>query len=194
MGRCGCPASRRREGRLGLYEGPLTSIEKADVRFSDGEWTVRLAEWSAPLSAAPGGELTSLFYWQAAGAAPQDYAVSLHLADVTGKVVASVVGQPSWFTPRPATAWRKGGDGTEGAGGVIAALTLRVPKDVQPGRYDLVVGWMDARTGAQLNHVTGVGNPEGDAAVLGPVTIDPLAGPRPDACCLAAEPCCTSME
>ncbi len=185
------PGFARREGRLRLYEGPLTSIETSGAAFAGADWTVRLAEWSAPMSAAPGGELPILLYWQAAGAAPQAYSVFLHLADVTGKIVAAVEGEPTWFTPRPATTWQVGSDG---AAGVIDAHTIAVPGDVQPGRYELVVGWIDGRNGERLSHVSGLGNSAGEEAVLGPVTIDPMAGPRPDACCLAAEACCTSME
>lgn len=185
------PGLARRGGRLGLHEGPLAPIETADARFAAADWTVRLAEWSAPLSAAPGGALTALFYWQAAGPAPDDVRVFLHLVDVTGQVLAAVDEQPTWFTPRPATAWRAGSDGLAG---VIDAHTIVVPKSVEPGRYELVVGWTHVGTGARLDRVTELGNREGSEVVLGPVTIDPMAGPRPDACCLMAEACCTSME
>ena len=185
------PGLARRDGRLGLWEGPLAPIDIANAAFASANWTVRLAEWSAPLSAAPGGELTTLLYWQASDPAPGDTAVFLHLRDATGRVIASLNGQPTWFIPRPAAAWKSGSDN---AMGLIDAHTLAVPGDVEPGRYDLVVGWADAQTGERFRRVTGAGNREGDEAVLGPVTIDPMARPRPDACCLAEEACCTSME
>ena len=185
------PGLARRDGRLGLWEGPLTPIDTANAAFASANWTVRLAEWSAPLSVAPGGELTVLFYWQASDPAPVDTTVFLDLRDATGRVVAAANGQPTWFTPRPAAAWKRGSDNTVG---VIDARSLAVPEDVEPGRYELVVGWTDAQTGARFRRVTGAGNREGDEAVLGPVTIDPMARPRPDACCLAVEACCTSME
>jgi len=185
------PGIARRDGRLALWEGSLTPIDTANVTFETAAWTVRLAEWSAPLSVAPGSELTTLFYWQASNPAPGDTAVFLNLRDATGRVVAAVSGQPTWFIPRPATAWKSGSDNTVG---VIDAQMLVVPEGVEPGRYELVVGWTNAQTGARFRRVIGAGNPEGDAAVLGPVTIDPMAGPRPDACCLAVEACCASME
>jgi hypothetical protein len=152
---------------------------------------VQLAEWSAPLSAAPGGELTALFYWRAAGAAPQDYGVFFHLRDATNETIGRGDGQPTWFAPRPASEWQVGDDG---AVGIIDAHTIHVPDDVPPGPYELVVGWYDWETGARLSRLAGAGNPVGDGAVLGPVTIDPMAGPRPDACCVAAEACCASIQ
>ena len=185
------PGLARRDGRLRLWEGPLAPIDTADAAFAAKDWMVRLVEWSAPLSVAPGGELTTLLYWQASDPAPGDTAVSLNLRDVTGRVVAAVDGQPTWFIPRPAAAWKASSDNTVG---VIDAHTLSVPEDVEPGRYELVVGWTSAQTGERLHRVVETGNQERDEAVLGPVTIDPRARPRPDACCLAVEACCASME
>ena len=185
------PGVARRSGRLGLWEGPLAPVDTANAAFASADWTVRLAEWSAPLSAAPGGELATYLYWQASEPAPGETTVLLRLRDATGRVVAEVNEQPTWFVPRPAAAWKVGGDE---ALGVIDAHTLAVPEGIEPGRYELVVGWTDAQTRAPFRRVTGAGNREGDEAVLGPVTIDPMAGPRPDACCLALEACCTSME
>ncbi|MEJ5200146.1 MAG: hypothetical protein WHX53_14600 [Anaerolineae bacterium] len=38
------------------------------------------------------------------------------------------------------------------------------------------------------------GNASGTEFVLGKVAIDPLAGPRPDLCCLMVAECCASQE
>ena len=83
---------------------------------------------------------------------------------------------------------------------MIDAHSIVVPADLEPGQYDLVVGWYDWQTGKRLSRVEGAsaqltsGNRVGDEFVLGAVTVDPLAGPRPDACCLAAKECCASKE
>jgi hypothetical protein len=135
-------------------------------------------------------------YWQAAGPAPKDYNVFLHLRDATGKTVAMGDAQPTWYTPRPATTWTVASDGLAG---VTDAHSIAVPADLAPGRYDLVVGWYDWQTGKRLPRVEGKaavlsGNQVGDEFVLGAVTVDPLAGPRPDACCLATKECCASKE
>lgn len=191
------PGLARRNGQLTLYEGPLYAIETADASFAGQDWTVRLREWSAPLSAPPGGQLTVLFYWQAARAASEDYNVFLHLRDVTGKDVALGDGPPTWFTPRPTSTWQTG---SNGLAGIIDAHTIAIPKDVEPGQYELVVGWYDWQTGKRLPQSQGMsaqltsGNGAGDEFVLGAVTVDPLAGPRPDAVCLAAKDACASKE
>jgi hypothetical protein len=83
---------------------------------------------------------------------------------------------------------------------MIDAHSIAVPADLEPGTYDLVVGWYDWETGKRLARVEGAaarlasGNPLGDEFVLGAVTVDRLAGPRPDACCAAAKECCASKE
>ncbi|MGE5602329.1 MAG: hypothetical protein ACM30E_04735, partial [Nitrososphaerales archaeon] len=186
------PGFARRDGRVEVFEGPLYTIDKADTSFAGDGWTVRLREWSAPIAIAPGQQLPVLLYWQAARAAPEDYNVFLHLRDATGKTVAMGDGQPTWFTPQPATTWQAG---TDGLAGVIDAHAITVPEDLESGAYDLVVGWYDWQTGERLSCVEGApGNPVGNEFVLGAVTVDRLAGPRPDACCLAAKECCASKE
>lgn len=191
------PGLARRDGRLEAYEGALDPIETADASFAGADWTVRLREWSAPVGVAPGAPLPVLLFWQSGRAAPEDYSVFLHLRDATGQTVAMGDGQPTWFTPRPATAWEVGSDGLAG---VIDAHSIPVPADLEPGQYELVAGWYDWRTGERLSRVQGdaagqlSGNRLGDELVLGAVIVDPLAGPRPDACCLAAKECCVSQE
>lgn len=191
------PGLARRDGKVAAYEGALYPIEETDASFAGENWTVRLREWSAPVAAAPGEQLPVLLYWQSARPAPKDYNVFLHLRDATGKTVAMGDGQPSWFTPRPASQWEVGPDGLAGG---INAHSIQLPADLVPGRYELVAGWYDWQTGERLSRAAGVsaqlasGNQAGDELVLGSVTVDPLAGPRPDACCLAAKECCASKE
>jgi uncharacterized membrane protein len=186
------PGVARRNGRLDVFEGPLYPIDKADASFAGDNWSVRLREWSAPVAVAPGQQLPVLLYWQAARAAQQDYNIFLHLRDATGRTVAMGDGQPTWFVQQPATTWQAGSDGLAG---VTDAHSIPVPADLAPGTYDLVVGWYDWQTGKRLARVEGAaGNRVGDEFVVGSVTVDPLAGPRPDACCLAAKECCASKE
>lgn len=184
------PGMIRREGRLSVYEGALTPIVTADAAFAADGWQVRLAEWSAPAAIAPGSAFTVLFYWQADDRATSDHGVFVHLRDVTGKTVSQGDGQPTWFVPRPATTWQPAGDGKMGG---IDAHSLAVPPDLAPGQYELVAGWYDGRTGQRLRRVAGAGNPPGDEVVLGAVTVDPTAQPRPDACCLLVAECCASL-
>jgi hypothetical protein len=185
------PGLARRNGQLDFYEGSLYAIETDEASFDADDWSVRLREWSAPRAVAPGGKLPVLFYWQAARAASQDYNVFLHLRDATGKTVAMGDAPPTWFTTKPTTTWRAGKDGLAA---MIDAHSIAVPDDLEPGSYELVVGWYDWQTGKRLSRIQGVGNRAGDEFVLGAVTVDDLAGPRPDACCLAAKECCASKE
>ncbi len=124
------PGLARRDGLLGLYEGPLYPIDSTDASFAGEDWTVRLREWSAPMAVAPGQPLTVLLFWQAARPAPKDYEVFLELRDATGVTVAATSGQPAWFTPRPASAWQVKSDGLAG---VIDAHSLQVPAGLDPG-------------------------------------------------------------
>ena len=191
------PGLARRNGRLDFYEGSLYGIETDEASFAAEDWSVRLREWSAPRAVAPGSTLPVLFYWQAARAAPQDFNLFLHLRDATGKTVAMGDAPPTWFMPKPTTTWQSGKDGLAGT---IDAHSIAIPADLEPGSYELVVGWYDWRTGKRLSRVQGAaarlpsGNRAGDEYVLGAVTVDPLAGPKPDACCLAAKECCASKE
>ncbi len=194
------PGLARREGRLDLWEGPLYPVEPVDAAFAGEDWTVRLREWSAPLAVAPGAEFPALFYWQSGRIAPKDYNVFVHLRDATGQTVAQDDGPPTLFVDRPATQWRMGGDGLAGA---TDAHTIRVPADVQPGRYEVVVGWYDWETGQRLQRTAGAGRPSageidrnegGDEFVLGVITVDPGAAVAPDAICLMAPEACASLE
>ncbi len=194
------PGMARREGQLELWEGPLYPVEPVDAEFGGENWTVRLREWSAPLAVAPGREFPVLFYWQAARPAPKDYNVFVHLRDATGRIVAQDDGPPTLFVDRPATRWRVGSDGL--AGGTDAHV-IRVPADLQPGQYEVVVGWYDWETGQRLRRTGGAGQPSageidrnaaGNEFVLGLITVDPMAAPRPDTPCLTAKEACASLE
>lgn len=190
-GRVRLPAWGRKDGRLAPLETPLAPADEADARFVGAGWMVRLDAWSAPLAVAPAHELPVALHWQPAGPAPADYTVFLHLRGVTGRTVAQGDAGPTWFVPRPASTWQAAGSD---AAGIWDAHAVAIPADLAPGRYDLVVGWYDWQTGDRLALASGGGNPVGDEYVLGPVTIDPLAAPRPDICCLFQPACCTSLE
>ena len=188
------PAMDRRNGLLELWEGPLYPVESVEASFAGEDWTVRLREWSAPLSVAPGGEFPVLFYWQAGRPAPKDYNIFVHLRDATDRTVAQDDGPPTWFVDRPTTRWTSDKDGLAGG---TDAHTIVVPADAPPGRYEVVVGWYDWQTGKRLRLTPGTGlggNGQGDEHVLGVITVDPSSGPRPDTVCLMAKEACASLE
>lgn len=187
-GRARLPAWGRRGGRLVPLEMPPYQIDQAEARFAGPDWTVSLDAWGAPVAVAPGHELSVALHWRPPGPAPVDYTVFVHLRDVTGRTVAQGDAPPVWFVPRPTSTW------SAAEGGIWDAHALAIPAGLEPGRYDLVVGWYDGQTGDRLTAVQGIGVPAGNEYLLGPVTVDRLAAPRPDICCLFQPACCASLE
>ncbi|MCX6030455.1 MAG: DUF2079 domain-containing protein [Chloroflexi bacterium] len=177
----------RREGTLVPLKDPNDPFQIA-ARFSDQGWSVRLTGWAAAMAVAPGKNLPVALRWQVAGPAPKDYTVFLHLRDAAGKTVATGDGTPTWFVPLPTSGWPPGGLLTWD-GHLVA-----VPAGLPEGRYDLVAGWYDWQTGERLAAYDEGGNLLGDEFVLGPVTVHPAAGPRPDLACLLAAESCASLE
>jgi hypothetical protein len=105
-----------------------------------------------------------------------------------GRTVVNADATPTWFTPLPTSQWPQGGQP------IWDAHALGLPASLSSGRYDLVVGWYDWRTGKRLMVRDAEGNASGDEYVLGSVLIDRGAGPAPDLCCLYAAECCASQE
>ena len=181
------PAWGRRGGRLVPYQEPVDAVEQVTARFG-GDWQVRLAGWSAPLAVAPGGKLPVSLRWQADSPALGDFSVFVHLRDEMGHAIATGDAPPTWFVPLPTSRWAGGADGA------WTAYLISLPKDLAPGRYDVVAGWYDWQTGARLPLIGGLGNPTGDEIVLGPVTVAYGVGPKPDIRCLMAPESCASLE
>lgn len=190
-GRLRLPPWIRREGALTPLIGAPHRTEEAEARFADEGWTVQLTEWAAPVAAAPGHELSVALRWRAPGPARQDYSVLLHLRDATGRTVAVGDAGPTWFVPRPSSRWPTIADDADGQ---WTAHTIVLPDGLAFGRYDLVVGWYDWQTGARLSLVTAIGNRTGEEYVLGPVTIDARAKPRPDVTCQLLPESCAALE
>jgi uncharacterized membrane protein len=185
------PAWIRQKGSLIPMTDPAGKVEEADAAFAGRDWTVRLTGWNAPIAMHPGAELPVSLRWASNGPAPRDYSVFLHLRDATGKTVASGDAGPGWFVSRPPSAWPQA---VAGSSGLWDGHRIDLPDDLPEGQYDLVVGWYDWETGERLPLAGEAGNQEGDEYVLGPVTVDRMAGPRPDVACLAAPDSCASLE
>jgi hypothetical protein len=93
--------------------------------------------------------------------------------------------------------------GEDGVAGRTDAHVIRPPADLPPGQYEVVVGWYDWQTGQRLRRTGGAGQPSagevdrnaaGDEFVLGLITVDPMAAPRPDTPCLMAKEACASLD
>ncbi len=186
-GRVLLPAWTRRDGTLVPLKDPNDPLQ-ISARFSGKGWSVQLTGWAAALAVAPGKNLPVALRWQAAGPAPKDYTVFLHLRDAAGRTVAAGDGTPTWFVSRPTSGWPPGGILTWD-GHLVA-----VPGDLAAGRYDLIAGWYDWQTGERLAAYDEGGNLLDGEFVLGPVTVDPAAGPRPDLACLLVAESCASLE
>ncbi len=162
------PGLARRDGQVEPYEGALYPLDTADATFSGQDWSVRLREWSAPVSARPAANSPCCSTGRQAGPRRK--------TTTSSSTSAMRPGRPSpWATgnrrgsrpgPRPAgrqepTAWR-----------AIDAHAIDVPADLAPGTYELVVGWYDWKTGKRLSRTAGrpgpwAGNRVGDEFVLG---------------------------
>jgi hypothetical protein len=121
------------------------SILFQDVRFVDtGEvppgqtldvtlgGQVRLVGYEPSGDPAPGRALGLTLYWQALEAVAQDYTIFVHLLGPEGELAAQH-DAPPFNGVYPTSSWLAGDIFTE-------HVTLPLPKDIQPGRYDLVVG------------------------------------------------------
>jgi uncharacterized membrane protein len=183
-------ARERRDGRVVSLESPGDEPRAANATFGGDDWAVRLTGFSAPERINPGRDLPVALRWEAE--APSvggtDYTVFVHLRDVSGRDVVNADATPTWFTPLPTSRWSQGGQPT------WDNHALSLPADLPPGRYDLVTGWYDWRTGQRLPRRDPDGNAVGDEYVLGSVVVDPGAAPAPDLCCLYSAECCASQE
>ncbi len=113
----------------------------------------------------PGRTINVTLYWQAQTRPTADYTVFLHLAAPSGPPYAQDDGQPREGT-YPTSFWDVGEVVTE-------TRTLRVPADLDPGDYQLVVGMYLLETGTRLPafNVQGERLPE-DAFPLTKVKVD----------------------
>jgi uncharacterized membrane protein len=180
----------RRGDKVVASEAPNAELRPTDATFVGADWAVRLTGSIMPQQAAPGRDLPVVLRWEAAGPSTDhtDYTVFLHLRDASGRTVVNADATPTWFTPLPTSQWPQGGQP------IWDAHALGLPASLSSGRYDLVVGWYDWRTGKRLMVRDAEGNASGDEYVLGSVLIDRGAGPAPDLCCLYAAECCASQE
>jgi uncharacterized membrane protein len=180
----------RRGGRVIPFQPPGDEVRPADVVFAGSDWAARLTGYAGPESIAPGRDLPVTLHWEAAGPSAEstDFTVFLHLRDGAGRTVANADATPTWFTSLPTSKWSHGGEE------VWDAHALSLPADLVPGRYALVAGWYDWRTGDRLPVLDAEGNASREEYVLGSVTVSPGAAPVPDLCCLYAQECCASQE
>jgi len=195
-GRLRLPIFARRGGRLSPADFE-NRLAPAAAAFESADWAIELGGHLLPERVAPGGRLAMRFFWQGRHGqtpqpAPRDYTLFLHLRNADGRTAAQGDAMPTWFVPRPTSQWQPAGD--RPARGLWVGHAIALPADLPPGGYAVVIGWYFGASGARLAWVDEMGNVLGDEFVLGQVTVDPSAAPRPDVCCLMAPECCASLD
>ena len=131
---------------------PRPPGQNADFRVGD---SARLVGYDAP-PAKPGEPLTLTLYWRAAGPAPMDYSVFVHLLRPDGGILTQVDRTPG-LGQYPTTAWRAGEV-------VVDPYPLDVPADTPPGRYQVAVGWYTGQGRAPVRDAQG--RPQPDDRIL----------------------------
>jgi hypothetical protein len=114
----------------------------------------------ANLNLKPNETLKLTLYWQARGKIARPYTVFVHLLDKDGKVVAQKDAQPA-NGARPTTGWV--------ANEYIADVyELPLKADTPPGKYQIEIGWYDAKDPAfaRLQVLDDNGAPVGDHVIL----------------------------
>ena len=94
-----------------------------------------------------GDTLTVTLFWQAHAAPPVSYLVFAHLQDENLKLLAQSDAVPANGT-RPTTGWKP--DEV-----IEDRREIKLPSDIQPGRYQLIVGLYDPKTGTRLTTTGG---------------------------------------
>ena len=95
-----------------------------------------------PRTGKIGAPIEVALYWQALTEMERDYTMFVHLLDANRNIVAQADHQPQ-AGAYPTSIW----DVNES---VRDAFTLELPRELQPGKYTLRVGWYDLQTGARL--------------------------------------------
>jgi hypothetical protein len=147
------------EARLGGGESSeleLDHIQK--ISFAD---TITFLGYEfMPAAADPGETLTIDLYWRADGTPSLNYTVFIHLVDTNGNQLAGADGPP--MNGNFPTVWWRQGDA------VRDRHMIRIPADLEPKEYTLLIGLYDPQTGQRLLR----SDRQGDTISL-PVSIKP---------------------
>lgn len=104
--------------------------------------TLTLAAADLPSDPQPGQPITLTLWWTATATPTAPLTTFVHVVNASGQIVAQADSPPA-NGDRPATGWLPNE-------AVPDAKTLTLPADLPPGDYTLLVGLVDATTGALL--------------------------------------------
>ncbi|MGE5602541.1 MAG: hypothetical protein ACM30E_05795, partial [Nitrososphaerales archaeon] len=113
----------------------------------------------------PGQEITTTLYWQPTVPLETDYTVFVHFRNENGQTIAQVDAPPlQGFYP--ATAWKPG---------EILNDTQRIvlPNDLKPGRYRIITGLVDPRSGRRLPILDATSQEAGNEVLVAEVRVAP---------------------
>lgn len=123
------------DGTIVRRFGPEAATPPEPVEALFGELYLLKAS-ALPKTVAVGDSLPVVLTWQGLGRAQGDYSVFVHLRDLTHRTVAQSDGWPASGL-RPTSSWNVGEK-------VIDAHVLELPRDLQAGTYQVIVGLYDA--------------------------------------------------
>jgi hypothetical protein len=113
----------------------------------------------------PGQEITTTLYWRSTAALDTDYTVFVHFRDANGQTVAQA-DVPPLQGFYPTAAWKPG---------VIMDDTQRIvlPDDLKPGRYRIVAGLFDSKSGQRLPVLDAASKEAGNEVLVAEVEVAP---------------------
>ena len=142
----------RRQGRDLLplaFDAKAAPRNHTDASFQGG---ILLQGYDlAPMQTVSGSDVQLVLYWQVSQQPALDYQVFIHLRDEGGDTVVWADSSPAWYGPRPVSGWQPGET-------IQDAHTISLPADLSPGRYRVVIGLYDWRTGERLPLASDIGD------------------------------------
>ena len=91
----------------------------------------------------PEAAMPLVLQWTTDQPPPADYTVFIHLLGPDGQLVSQSDSYPTWLTARPTSRWPLRQP-------ILDSHSLKLPDQLPPGTYSLVMGLYDAQTGERL--------------------------------------------
>lgn len=139
---------------------PAAALTPADVDFNR---QIRLTGYHVSQPAGPGGTLNVMLRWRADAPIDNDFTVFVQLVDADNAILAQGDGKPQGgFYPTPF--WQPGERITD-------AYTISLPAEIPPGRYDILLGFYEADSGARLQILDEAGQFKADHFAISGVEV-----------------------
>ncbi|MBN8590448.1 MAG: glycosyltransferase family 39 protein [Anaerolineae bacterium] len=139
---------------------------EAQIQFGESIQLIGYDLESESQAILPGSSITFRFYWKTSSTPVDNYSLFVHLSTLDDYDVLAQVDSTPATAERPTLTW---GDRSETL--ISPRLTLRVPPELEPGTYRLMIGLYNYTTGVRLAPVGVDSVVESDALQLMDVTI-----------------------